>query len=150
MVDIRFVKIEEGKSVVFILNNRGEKPRLLHGTVFRADPKSFVVQDDSGKYHWLHKSKRAFEDGRMIRVAVIQASFDSGGEIPDCAGHPISIGDDVAFMEVPSQSFSTSLVVGKVIGVDPGGVAIRVESDTVRKYMRKPEEIAVIGRLIIG
>ena len=150
MEDIRFVNIEKGNSVVFILNSRGEPPRLMHGVVFRSDPKSIVIQDKEGKYYWRHKSKRAFDDGRMLSVAVINAAPGGKGEILDCAGHPVTIGDDVAFMEAPSQGFSTSIVVGEVLRVDSNGVTIRVESDTVRKYMRKPEETAVIGKLTTG
>ena len=146
MRDIRFIQIEQNQRVVFILNKRGEKSRLLHGFVFRSDPKSIVIQDDSGKFHWLKRSKRAFDDGRMIGLAVILPSQTSDGEILDCIGQPIVVGDEVAFMEVPSQGFSTSLVVGEVLCIAADGVTIRVESSVIRKYMRRPEEIAVVGK----
>ena len=147
MVDIRFVEIEQQNRVVFILNKRGEKPLLVHGHVVRVDPKSIVVQDDTGDYHWLRQSKRAHDDGRMISVAVITARPDTRGEVLDCTGYPITTGDNVVFMESPSQGFSTSLITGEAIRVSSEEVTLKVYSSTVRKYMRKPDEVAVIGQL---
>ena len=147
MVDIRFVEIEKQKRVVFILNRRGEKPLLVHGHVVRVDPKSVVVQDSSGDYHWLRHSKRAYDDGRMINVAVILARSKAKGELLDCTGHPITVGDEVAFMEAPSQGFSTSLVLGEVLRTNSEEVTLKVYSPTITKYMRKPDEVAVIGHL---
>lgn len=146
MVDLLFNEINEGDSIVFIKNKRGEKPRLLFGTVDLVFPKSLIVQKKNGDFYRLRYSQRSLVDGQMINVTVIQQHKESTGNTLDCTGYPVFIGDEVVFMEVPSQGFSTSLVVGNVMSIADEGITITVKSSVYDKYMRKPDEIAVISR----
>ena len=147
MVDIRFIDLVEGTNIVFILNNRGEKPRLLHGVVKGSTSNSLLVEDDIGELHNLSHSARSHRDGRFLRAAVIPQVSNCTEGVVDCIGHTIAVGDYVAFMEVPSQGFCSSLLVGDVIRIEDDGLTIKVYSSTTRKYFRKPDEVAVVEQI---
>lgn len=143
MYDIRFQPIHEHDQVVFIRNERGKEPRLLSGTVDAVKMRSIIVQSKNGIYQ-LTYHKRSFNEDHLINTVVILPRTEVTGDILDCTEHPICSGDVVAFIETPSQGFSTSLVVGEVINLSPHEIKILVSSDVKQKYMRKPKDVVVI------
>lgn len=144
MNDIEFVEIKVEDNLIFILNKRGERPRLVHGIVREIGLASVLAEDDSGIFHQLHHSKRSAQDGRLLNTVVVHPKTNNTGEVKDCIGNSIAVGNHVAFMEVPSQSFSTALLTGTVQKVTSEGISIVVKSSAFRKYMRCPSEIVVI------
>ena len=143
MVDIRFRPIHEQDDIVFIRNERGEKPHLMCGAVDAVNLHSVVVQCENKFFHLTHH-KRSFNGDHLINAIVLDSRPIVTGGLYDCTEYPIHSGDLVAFIEAPSQSFSTSLLIGEVIGLVEDGVKILVSSSIEQKYMRKPHEIVVI------
>ena len=58
------------------------------------------------------------------------------------------MGDKVAFMEVPSQGFTTSLLIGTVLKVSAQEVTIKVKTTVEQKYMRRLEQVVVVETCI--
>lgn len=146
MFDIRFKSIHEKDKIVFIRNERGEKPRLLCGIVEAVNSHSIIAQSD-GRFFQLTHHKRSFNEDHLINTVVLGKRPEEQGDALDCTEYPIRVGDLVAFIEAPSQDFSTSLVIGEVIDLSSDGVKILVSSAIEQKYMRKPNEIVVIHTL---
>ena len=147
MEDINCEDILENDNVVFIKNKRGEEPRLVYGHVKEANPDNILVEDNCGKVHQLHYSERTKKDGRLLGTLVVLPQPEATGDVLDFTGHPINPGDKVAFMEVPSQGFSTSFVIGNALRVSLDEIIILVENLASQKYMRKPNETIVIEHL---
>ena len=145
MYDFIGCLIQRDDDIVFIKNKRGEKPRLVFGIVYSVGNQSIEIEDDDGTSHEVKLSQRSLDAGKMLNAVTIPMREDRKGDTLDCTGHPIFIGDKVAFMEAPSQGFSTSLIIGKVASDRDGEITIQVEGTAYRKYMRKSEEIAVIA-----
>ena len=144
MVDIRFKPIHEQDDIVFIRNERGENPRLLSGTVEAVNLHSVIVQSDNRIFQLTHH-RRSFNEEHLINAVVLGKRPEVTGSIFDCTEYPIHNGDLVAFIEAPSQNFSTSLVIGEVVDLLSEGVKILVSSSVEQKYMRPPQEIVVIN-----
>lgn len=145
MVDRCFRDITEGASIAIIFNKRGNTPRLMHGFVAAVTPGTVHVKDNEGGSHILRHTKRSNIDGRLLTAVVLPPPLpESFNDMKDCAGHPVNVGDTVAFMEAPSQGFSTSLLIGEVQRVEENGITIVVRSSVTKKYMRIPGEVAVI------
>ena len=142
MKDTRSENILKYDDVVFIRNKRGAAPRLIFGVVEEVAPLSILIQDESGELYRVRYTDRSIQNGRMLNVVIIPERADADGDVIDCSGHAINKGDEVAFMEAPSQGFSTSLVIGEVLSVHADGVTIQAADG--RKYMRKPSEIVVV------
>ena len=144
MEDIRQEDIFEDDNIAFIKNKRGEAPRLVFGQVKAVGYHSIEVQDASGEIYEVRFSQRSLNANRLLNAVVILPRDSVTGDVLDITGHPILPADKVAFMEAPSQGFSTALVVGRALHVTPDGVTILVDSATSQKYKRKPDEIVVI------
>ena len=144
MQDIRFEDIFEDDNILFIKNKRGEESRLVYGHVKVVNPISILVEDDCGELHRLRYSERSKKDGRLLGAVVVLPRTEATGDVLDFTGHPINPGDNVAFMEAPSQGFSTSFVIGSALRVSPAEIIILVVKHATQKYMRKPNETVVI------
>ena len=146
MVDIQSQKICENDLVVYIQNNRGEKPRMVDAIVESENERSIIVRLVNGETNRLTYSHRSFADGRLNNLVVIKprpvAPYYASAF--DCTDYPVFEGDKVAFMEVPSQGFSTSLVIGKVSKLSADSITIVVKAKTEQKYMRKPDQVVVV------
>lgn len=144
MNDFRGLCILRDDDVAFIKNNRGDDPRLVFGIVVAVGDKSIDVQDEGGVLHNVRSTQRSMLADKMLNVTTIPSRPDVYGSVLDCSGHPILYGDLVAFMETPSQGFSTSLVLGEAVKVEYDGVVVAAKSRTGQKYMRRPQDIVVI------
>lgn len=144
MLDVQSNIICEGDLVAYIQNTRGEKPRLMYAIVSAVNKKSIHVRLVNGETVRLSYSHRSFADSRLNNVVAIKSRQIREGEFLDCTEYPIFDGDRVAFMEVPSQGFSTSLVIGEVIKVVADEVTITVKSKVDQKYLRKPDQVVVV------
>ena len=144
MQDVLLGLIQRDDDVAFIKNKRGEKARLVFGFVVSVTDRSISVKDDEGTTHEVKLSHRSYEAEKMLNVITIPARAYREGNTYDCSGYPVRIGDNVAFMETPSQGFSTSLIIGNVVSIRDGEITIQVEGAALRKYMRRPKEIVVI------
>ena len=144
MQDVLLGLIQRDDDVAFIKNKRGEKPRLVFGYVVSVKDLSITVKDDDSTTHEVRLLQRSFETKRMLNVITIPARADREGNILDCSGYPIQIGDKVAFMECPSQGFCTSLSVGNAVHVKDSGITIQVAEAANRKFMREPKNVVVI------
>ena len=143
MVDIRYKEIRKDDRIAFILNERGSRPRLVPCYVLEENSSIIVVQDDNVEIHRLRQSQRSFEDGRLLSSVVLGDRSDTMGSTTDCTGYPVNVGDIVAFMEAPSQGFSTSLRVGEVLRLEAAEVTIK-DVLSGQKYKRKTAEVAVV------
>lgn len=150
MRDIRFEEILDGDNIVFIQNERGSDPKLVYGRVEEVTDKSVLVKKENGEVQKLHRNQHIAKgdgnDGQITRAVVILTRADTHGDVQDFTGHPINTGDEVAFMEAPSQGFSTSLLVGEVKQITRERITIVVMQRVAQKYMRSPKEIVVIGK----
>lgn len=149
MLDIQSQKICENDLVVYIQNKRGDKPRLEYAIVETENAKSIIVRFVNGEKNRLTYSHRSFADGRMNNLVVIthRPVAPYYAVAFDCTDYPVFEGDKVAFMEVPSQGFSTSLVIGKVSKLSADSITIVVNSKAEQKYMRKPDQVVVVEPL---
>ncbi len=144
MLDFRLTEIHEGNTVVYIHNERTGQPRFIKAIVEMEVSKSIVVKLADGETKNLWLSHRSSVDGKMNNLVVIPSRPDIKGDLLDFTGYPICVADKVAFMEAPSQGFSTSLVEGNVLNISEDGITILVKAKTEHKYFRKPNEIVVI------
>ena len=74
MVDVQSNKIHENDIIVFIRNERGERPRLVDGVVKAVNDKSIIVQLNNGDACRLSPSRRSLADERMNNVVVIHSA----------------------------------------------------------------------------
>ena len=146
MKDIRYQDFSLNDCVVFIENNRDQDPKLMYGRVKQITPQSILIQDDSDTLHRLRLSDRPTKADQILHAVIISPLSDTIGNDLDFLGHSIAIGDTIAFMEVPSQGFSTSFIIGEVFRIDSDGIMILVRSSVYQKYMRKPHEIVVLEK----
>lgn len=144
MRDLRSSLIMRDDDVAFIKNNRGDDPRLVFGIVVAVGDNSIDVEDEEGVLHNVRFTQRSMLADKMLNVVTIPARPDVYGSVLDCSGHPILYGDLVAFMETPSQGFSTGLLIGEAVKVEADGVTIAAKTRTAQRYMRPPRDVIVI------
>ena len=144
MFDVQSCLIEKDDDIVFIKNKRGEPSRLVFGVVVDVGLLGIEVIGDDGIKYNVRMSQRSQEADKMLNAVVLLPRAEVSGDVLDCSGHPALVGDKVAFMETPSQGFSTSLVVGYVLRLCKDEVTILVERNATQKYIRKPNEIVVV------
>ena len=112
------------------------------GVVQNVGLNSLRVKADNEE-HRVVFSSRSFPDDKMINVFVTHKPLTGVGECCDFLGQPIHIHDSVLFMEAPSQGYSTSFVLGEVVRLSNQEVTIAVRTSTVKKYMRKQDNVVV-------
>ncbi len=136
--------IHEQDDIVFIVNKRGEASRLLLGNVQRINDNSIVAVGVDGEPYRIVFSSRSFKDHKLINTIVLNTPQEQNGAVLDFVSAPIKAGCKVAFMEIPSQGFCTSFVLGNVLRFSDQEVTIVAEKDTKQKYSRAPWQIVVV------
>ncbi len=144
MIDFLDRPVREHDSIVFIVNKRGEKPRMMLGTIRRINVKSIEADAVDGERYRIVFSSRSYKDEKLVNTVVLGAPPSRESAVIDYTGIPIILGDRAIFMERPSQGFCTSFQLGRVIRMSEQEVILAAEKPVEQKYFRTPQEIVVV------